>query len=51
MAAWAHQREQRGEPFVLEDFFAELNACGVVPISPIHWQMTGSSEQVPRIMR
>lgn len=40
MAACAQQREQLGEAFVLRDFFAELNACGVIPVSMIQWQMT-----------
>lgn len=50
-AAYAQGREQRGEPFVLRDFFAELNACGVIPVSLIRWQMTGVDQQVPGIQR
>lgn len=42
IANYAQQKEQRDEPFVLHDFFAELNACGVIPVSLIRWQMTGS---------
>lgn len=47
VAAYAQEREQRGEPFVMRDFFAELNACGVIPVSLIRWQMTGRRDQVP----
>ncbi len=46
VAAYAEQREERGEPFVLRDFFAELNACGVIPVSLIRWQMTGLTDQL-----
>lgn len=42
MAAYAQQGEARGEPFVLKDFFAELNSCGVIPVSLIQWQLTGT---------
>ena len=51
VAAYAQRQEQRGTPFVLRDFFAELNACGVVPVSLIHWQMTGSAAHVPGLAR
>lgn len=47
VTAYAQQQEQRGRTFVLRDFFAELNACGVVPVSLIRWQLTGSPAHVP----
>ncbi len=47
MTACAQQREQRGQPFVVREFFSELNACGVIPVSLIRWQMTGSPDGVP----
>ena len=47
--AYAQNCEQRGQPFVLRDFYGELNTCGVIPVSLIHWQMTGGDEQVPGI--
>ncbi|MGK0435654.1 MAG: hypothetical protein ACJA0V_004824 [Planctomycetota bacterium] len=43
MAAYAQQGDARGEPFVLKDFFAELNSCGVIPVSLIQWQLTGTA--------
>ena len=43
MAAYAQQREARGVPFVLKDFFTELNACGVIPVALIQWQLTGTA--------
>jgi hypothetical protein len=51
LAAYAQQREQLGEPFALRDFFADLNACGVIPVSLIHWQLTGDAGMVPGIAK
>ncbi len=51
VAAFAQQREQRGEPFSLRGFLAQVNACGVVPVSLIHWQLTGRGDQVPGFVR
>ena len=47
VSAYAEQKERGDEPFVLKDFFAEVNACGVVPVSLIRWQLTGLDDQVP----
>ena len=47
MTACAQQREQQEKPFVVREFFSELNACGVIPVSLIRWQMTGSPDGVP----
>lgn len=47
VTAYAQRQEQRGRTFVLREFFAELNACGVVPVSLIRWQLTGSAAHVP----
>ncbi len=47
VTACAQQREQRGEPFVLREFFDEMNRCGVIPVSLIRWQMTGRPDDVP----
>jgi hypothetical protein len=47
VAAFAQQQEQRGEPFSLRAFLAQVNACGIVPVSLIHWQLTGRGELVP----
>jgi len=49
VAAYAQRQEQRGAPFVLRDFFAELNSCGVVPVSLIQWQMTGAAPRLPGV--
>ena len=39
--------EQRGDDFVLSDFFSEFNDAGLVPLSLIQWQMTGNADDVP----
>ena len=46
-AAYGRRCEAREEPFVLRDFFAELDACGVIPVSLIHWQLTGERDALP----
>ncbi|MEO0653113.1 MAG: hypothetical protein AAFZ65_20725, partial [Planctomycetota bacterium] len=46
LASVARQAEERGEPFVLRDFFAQLNAAGVIPMSLIRWQLTGDDTEV-----
>ncbi|MEM7308771.1 MAG: hypothetical protein AAF682_18965 [Planctomycetota bacterium] len=46
LASCAQQADERGEDFVLRDFFAELNAAGVIPLSLIRWQMTGLDDQI-----
>ncbi len=33
--------KQLGDKFTLRGFFDEFNAAGVIPVSLIHWQMTG----------
>lgn len=46
LAVRRKQAEESGEPFVLADFFAELNDAGSVPISLAHWQLTGYDNDV-----
>ncbi|REJ76962.1 MAG: DUF885 family protein [Acidobacteria bacterium] len=41
------QRQRGEEEFSLASFFAELDAEGVIPVSLIHWQMTGDDSMVP----
>lgn len=41
LADYAKQREERGEPFSLRQFFDELNATDSIPISLSRWEMTG----------
>jgi len=50
MAAYARMKENQGEPFKLTDFFDELNAIGNIPISLGRMQMTGSEDQLVRML-
>ena len=47
LGEWGRQRD--GD-FVLSDFFGELDEYGVIPVSLLHWQMTGDASQVPILM-
>ncbi|MDX1502174.1 MAG: DUF885 family protein [Thermoanaerobaculia bacterium] len=42
----AARSEQLGSSFDLESFFEEVDAAGVIPVSLIHWQLTGDGEEV-----
>jgi hypothetical protein len=42
MAEYARVLEQEGKVFVLKDFFDTVNSIGNIPVSLMHWQMTGS---------
>jgi len=41
LADYARQKEERGEPFSLRQFFDALNATDSIPISLSRWEMTG----------
>jgi len=47
MAEFARRKELQNKPFVLKDFFDQLNAVGCIPISLGHWEMTGDKSAVP----
>jgi len=51
MAEFAKMKEARKEPFLMKDFFDQLNAIGNIPIALGHWQMTGSNEHLKHIMK
>lgn len=38
---------QQGDAFTLRGFFDEFNAAGMMPVSLIHWQLTGDASRVP----
>ncbi len=50
MAEYARMKELQKEPFVLKDFFDELNSIGNIPMSLGHWQMTGQYDEVGKIV-
>jgi len=39
---------QSDAPIILSDFFRQVDEQGVIPVSLIHWQLTGKGEEVPR---
>lgn len=49
LADYGKQKEERGEPVVLSEFFAEMNALGVIPMTLIRWEMTGLGEEVRKL--
>lgn len=51
IGVYARQRMQAGEEFVLAEFFERFNAAGLIPMSLIHWQLTGDRSGVDEIMR
>ena len=42
----AEMGRQSEEEIVLSDFFGQVDQQGVIPVSLIHWQLTGDGEQV-----
>jgi hypothetical protein len=50
LAARTQQMAAAGEPYSLKDFFRELRDAGSVPISLVHWQLTGDDGDIQRIL-
>lgn len=51
IAAYARQKLDEGEEFELSEFLEQFNAAGLIPMSLIHWQLTGDSSGIDEIMR
>jgi hypothetical protein len=49
LADFARIQEAKGKPFVLKDFFDQLNSIGNIPISLGHWEMTGVDADVRKM--
>jgi len=49
MADFAKMKESSKEPFLMKDFFDQLNAIGNIPMALGHWQMTGNNEHLKNI--
>ncbi len=47
MATMARQKELKGEPFVLKDFFDEMNRIGCIPASLAIWELSGEKTVLP----
>ena len=50
LAHRTRQTESGDSPYTLRDFFGELNEAGSVPISLVHWQLTGNDDDIRKIM-
>ncbi|MFK8017313.1 MAG: DUF885 family protein [Gammaproteobacteria bacterium] len=50
LAYRTEQTENLEEPYTLSNFFGELNEAGNVPISLVHWQLTGDDSDIKTIM-
>jgi hypothetical protein len=46
----AERSHQLGSAFKLSDFFAEVNAAGVIPVSMIRWQLTGKDDEIRALL-
>ena len=46
----AEMGRQSEEEIVLSDFFGQVDQQGVIPVSLIHWQLTGDGKQVRSLM-
>ncbi|WKK67180.1 hypothetical protein [Lutimonas zeaxanthinifaciens] len=51
LADYAKMKEDSKEEFRVKDFFDELNGIGNIPISLGHWQMTGETGHLNKIIR
>ena len=39
-----------GDGFTIKGFMDELAAAGVIPVSLVHWELTGDESQIPRMV-
>ena len=42
---------QAGGSIILKDFFRQVDEQGVIPVSMIHWQLTGQEDQVKALVQ
>lgn len=50
LAKRTQQMEAQGKEYSLETFFTELRDAGSVPISLVHWQLTGDDSDIRKIL-
>ena len=50
ISTYAKQKMEQGEEFVPAEFFERFNGAGLIPMSLIHWQLTGDRSGIDRIM-
>lgn len=46
----AERARQLGAAFTIRQFFAELNAAGLIPVSLLHWQLTGDNSVMATLL-
>jgi hypothetical protein len=46
----AERSRQVKGPYLLKDFFGEVDAVGVIPVSLIRWQLTGKDDEIKALM-
>ena len=46
MAEYAYQKERKGDPFKLKEFFDGINRIGNIPVALTQWEMTGNSDHL-----
>ncbi|MBT8079808.1 MAG: DUF885 domain-containing protein [Gammaproteobacteria bacterium] len=50
LAHRSKQMEAEGDDYTLADFYGELNDAGNIPISLVHWQLTGDDTDIKRML-
>ena len=50
LARYSKEVEERGEMFRMQEFFDAVNAAGNIPLSLVHWQLTGEGGEVRRLV-
>ena len=51
LGEFGRQHELSNKPFELKSFFDQYNAMGNIPVSLVHWQMTGDKEPLLTILK
>jgi hypothetical protein len=46
----AERARQRGDDFELAEFFREVDAAGVIPVSLLRWELTGKDDEIRALM-
>ena len=46
----AERSLELGDGFTIKGFMDELSAAGVIPVSLVHWELTGDDSQIPRMV-
>ena len=46
----AERALELGDGFTVKSFMDELSAAGVIPVSLVHWELTGDDSQIPRMV-